>query len=491
MTYAPARPDVASTVGGPAPAEPRPALLVHGHFYQPAREDPFTGRVPADPSAAPAHDWNERVVQEAYAPNATLGNLARIGWDLGPTIARWLREHRPELHDSMMRQAGSGNLMAQAYHHAILPLASIRDRRTEIRWAIRDVALRTGRRPDGLWLPETAVDLATLRVAAEEGIRWTILAPWQAAHGVDVRTPTRVDLGGGRWVVALFYDAGLSTAVSFDPTSTADADRFAHTAVLPHLQAGATVQGMALICTDGELYGHHQPFRDLFLDRLLTVGADHASIDTLTPGAWLARVDPLDLTAGSIVERTSWSCHHGIARWKGACGCTADGAWKSVLRQAFDRIAGAIDTATEMRLATLGVDAWAARDRYADVASGYLDPQAWAVSELGRASATPSAAATAPLVALMSAQASRLAMFASCGWYWDDPRRIETRQVLRFAAHAVRTVDEACGTSLEARLVDDLSAMPVPGGADGAALYDEALEAIGQPPARSRTARPG
>ncbi len=165
----------------------------------------------------------------------------------------------------MMRQARSGSLMAQAYHHAILPLASVRDRRTEIRWAIRDVVLRTDRRPDGLWLPETAVDLATLRVAAEEGIRWTILAPWQAADGVDVRTPARIELGDGRWVVALFYDAGLSTTVSFDPAATADADRFAHAAVLPHLRADVSGRGMALICTDGELYGHHQPFRDLFL----------------------------------------------------------------------------------------------------------------------------------------------------------------------------------------------------------------------------------
>jgi len=207
MSQAAALPGVASPVGDPGPRDPRPALLVHGHFYQPAREDPFTGVVPLDPSAAPAPDWNARVVEEAYAPNAAVGNLARMGWDLGPTIARWLREHRPELHDSMMRQARSGSLMAQAYHHAILPLASVRDRRTEIRWAIRDVVLRTDRRPDGLWLPETAVDLATLRVAAEEGIRWTILAPWQAADGVDVRTPARIELGDGRWVVALFYDA--------------------------------------------------------------------------------------------------------------------------------------------------------------------------------------------------------------------------------------------------------------------------------------------
>ncbi|MEZ4596121.1 MAG: DUF3536 domain-containing protein [Chloroflexota bacterium] len=498
MTHAAARPDGGSPVRRPDhPVEPRPTLLVHGHFYQPAREDPFTGMVPHDPSASPAHDWNDRVAQEAYLPNAALGNLGRIGWDLGPTVARWLREHRPELHDAMMGQARHQNLMAQAYHHAILPLASVRDRRTEVRWALRDVELRTGRRPDGMWLPEAAVDRATLRVAAEEGVRWTILAPWQAGEGVDARMPVRLDLGDGLWMIALFYDAGLSTSVSFDPGATADADRFAREAVLPRVAGGGTTgPGMALICTDGELYGHHQPFRDLFLDRLLTIGASHGSMTAVSPGEWLAGCDPSGLPRGSIVERTSWSCHHGIARWSGPCGCTADGSWKAPLRQAFDRLAGAIDAVTEARLSSLGIDAWAARDRYADVASGYRRPEAWAVEELGRvdggdATRAPADPAVAELTALMAAQASRLAMFASCGWYWDDPRRLETRQVLRFAAHAVRTVDETCGTFLEAQLVDDLGAVPVPDGGDGAALYDEALETIAQARFRGRLARVG
>jgi hypothetical protein len=380
----------------------------------------------------------------------------------------------------MMRQARPGSVMAQAYHHAILPLASVRDRRTEIRWALRDVELRTGRRPEGLWLPETAVDRATLRIAAEEGVRWTILAPWQAGPEVDARAPVRVDVGEGLELVVLFYDAALSTTVSFDPGATADADAFARDTVLPRL-GDAAGAGMALICTDGELYGHHQPFRDLFLERLLRVGAADASMAAMTPGEWLATVDPATLAVGTIVEHTSWSCHHGIARWSGPCGCTADGSWKAPLRQAFDRIAGAIDTATERHLAELGIDAWAARDRYADVASGYQAPADWVEDELAEARDGAGPEAARDLGVLMSAQASRLAMFASCGWYWDDPRRIETRQVLRFAAHAVRSVDGVCGTSLEASLVDDLGAVPVPGGTDGAALYDEALRAIGRP----------
>jgi hypothetical protein len=454
----------------------RPTLAIHGHFYQPAREDPFTGRLARDPSAAPAHDWNDRVTQEAYAPNAELGNFGRIGWDLGPTVARWMREHRRELHDTIMDQADRHHPMAQGYHHAILPLASARDRRTEVRWAIRDMELRTGRRPTGLWLPETAVDQLTLRICAEEGIRWTILAPWQADDGADTRVAHRVELGDGRRMVVGFYDAGLSATVSFDAGATADADRFAAGPVVDRLGHGGT----ALICTDGELYGHHQPFRDLFLERLLTDAARHRGIAVTTPGAWLGPLDPASLPQAHIAERTSWSCHHGVARWSGECGCAADGRWKAPLRQAFDRLAGGIDAVTEARLTPLGLDTWACRDRFVDVASGFLEPGAWVAEELRRADRGADATAGRLLLDLMQAQASRLAMFASCGWYWEDARRPETAQVLRFAAHAARLVDEACGSRLEEQLVDELAAVRVGRGATGMDLYATALDSVGQ-----------
>ena len=459
-----------------ASVAPTPALAVHGHFYQPAREDPFTGTVPRDPSAAPARDWNDRIAQEAYAPNAALGNFGRIGWDLGPTVARWLREHRPALHDEIMAQAAPEAIMAQGYHHAILPLASPRDRRTEIRWALRDVELRTGHRPVGLWLPEAAVDQLTLRICAEEGVRWTILAPWQASDGTDVRHPQRIELGDGLRIMVAFYDAGLSTAVSFDSGATSDADRFVETHIAGRIPDG----GMSIVCTDGELYGHHQPFRDLFLERLSTTAAEDHGIRVTTPAAWLNTLDVERLPQASIEERTSWSCHHGVARWSGECGCAADGRWKAPLRQAFDRIASAIDVISHERLSPTGIDAWAARDRYVDVASGYMSPEAWSAVELERAGRPSDQATGRLLLTLMRAQASRLAMFASCGWYWEEARRLETTQVLSFAAHAVRLVDEACGTSLEETLVDELSAVQVSRGATGRDLYAEALDAIGQ-----------
>ncbi len=478
MTQAPIRPEHDLPIGDlpdPTPSD-LPVLMVHGHFYQPAREDPFTGLVARDPSAAPAHDWNDRVAQEAYAPNAALGNFGRMGWDLGPTMARWLRDHRPDLHDAIWSGADADGVMAQGYHHAILPLASPRDRRTEIRWALRDVELRTGVRPTGIWLPEAAVDRLTLRMCAQEGVRWTILAPWQAAQGTDVRRPHRVDLGDGLDIVVVLYDAELSTAVSFDAGATADADRFARELVARRLQAG----GMALICTDGELYGHHQPFRDLFLERLLTDAAPDGGYRVQTPGEWIASLDHAALPETHIEDRTSWSCHHGVSRWAAECGCARDGRWKAPLRQAFDRIATAIDHVTEDRLDALGIDTWAARDRYVDVASGFVEPDAWITDELAKVGVAIEPAARALVAALMGAQASRLAMFASCGWFWEDADRPEVAQVLRFAGHATQTLDATCGTRLEERLMDELSAIPVGARGSGRELYRSAMAAIGR-----------
>lgn len=203
----------------------RPALVVHGHFYQPPRLDPFTGTMPRDPTAAPAHDWNERISADCYRPNAEHGNLAAISWDVGPTLAGWLAETDRVAYRGFVDGDGGRNGMAQPFHHTIMPLASAADRRTEVRWGLRDFELRFGRRPTGMWLPETAVDRATLRLLVDEGIAYTILAPWQVEGGpeLDTRTPVRLDLGDGRSIIAVLYDGLLSAAVSFEPGATTDA----------------------------------------------------------------------------------------------------------------------------------------------------------------------------------------------------------------------------------------------------------------------------
>lgn len=461
----------------------RGRLAVHAHFYQPSRLDPWTGRVPLEPSAAPFHDWNQRVDAECYRPNAERGTLGAISWDLGPTLAAWLADEDAATHSRFV--SSSAGALAQPYHHAIMPLASAADRRTEIAWGIRDFELRFGRRPAGLWLPETAVDVATLREAARQGIRFTILAPWQAAEpGVDTRQPHRVELGDGKDILVFFYDSGLSTAASFEPEATADADRFARERVAPRLGGGpAPIDApLALIATDGELYGHHQQFRDLFLHRLVLPAApSDRAFDVVTLDQVAAEAIDQELPTVRIAEQTSWSCHHGIARWSSDCPDAEDGRWKAPLRAALERLAGAIDAVTSAALADIAgeVDADAARDAYIDVVSGVLPADELAATWWPAADSS----ARRRALAMLEAQRWRLAMFASDGWYWDDPIRPETRQVLRAAARAVRLADGVAGTRLERRLVDDLRVLASPSrGLDGAALYEMALTDIGQPP---------
>ena len=475
----------------------RGRLVVHGHFYQPLRVDPFSGTVPPDPSAAPFENWNARVAAECYRPNAERRNPGRMSWDLGPTLAEWLETGDPKAYRGFIdgdRPADRdpsiplerGNGMAQPFHHAIAALGSAADRRTEIRWGMRDFLFRFGRDAQGLWFPETAVDVPSLRIAAEEGIRYTILAPWQGATaGLDTRRPYRVELGGGRSMVVAFYDAGLSSAVSFEPDATADADRFARERVATRL-AGPFDPGagapFVVIATDGELYGHHQPFRELFLQRLVRPAPDQPDhgfdVVDLASAVLAGSAQPLRTTR--INERTSWSCHHGVLRWSGECGCVADGRWKGPLRSAFERLAASIDTVTETLAAGLPrePDPWAARDAYVDVVLGAQPSGSFAAHWLGSRAPIE---ARRTLMRLMESQRWRLAMFTSDGWFWDDPMRPETRQVMRFAGRAARLVDELAGTSLEHRLVQDLALLrSARHGLDGAAIYRMAIEEVGQ-----------
>ncbi|MGA2513003.1 MAG: DUF3536 domain-containing protein [Candidatus Limnocylindrales bacterium] len=477
----------------------RPQLAVHGHFYQPERRDPFSGEIAPQPAAAPYRDWNARVDAECYKPNAERGNLRHISYDLGPTLAGWLAAEDASTHKNFLDsdlpdgldEPACGNAMAQAYHHAILPLASLADRRTEIRWGLRDFELRFGRRPAGIWLPETAVDLPTLRVLCELGVRYTILAPWQAADPrLDTRRPYRVDLGYRHSIVVVFYDAALSASASFESGATINADAFARERVLPRLAGPGFPDGtarLAVIATDGELYGHHQKFRDLFLARLVQPGPDvpDRGFDITTVGRVAGVTPAATLPAAQIAERTSWSCHHGVLRWTGECPDAADGRWKGPLRAALDRLAAAID-AVAGGLAADFMEPPAllgARDEYIDVVFGAEAAEGFSRRWLPRAGDRQRAC----LLSLMEAERWRLAMFASDGWFWGDPVRPETKQILLCAAKAVRLIDDSAGTDLEGRLIDDLSLFVSPSRRiDGAAIYAEALSDSNQPVYRFR-----
>jgi uncharacterized protein DUF3536/glycosyl hydrolase family 57 len=460
----------------------RPSLVVHGHFYQPPRLDPFTGTMPRDPTAAPAHDWNERISADCYRPNAELGNLGAMSWDLGPTLAGWLQQGDPVAYGGFVDGDQGSNGLAQPFHHAILPLASATDRRTEIRWGLRDFELRFGRRPAGMWLPETGVDIETLRLLADEGVAFTILAPWQVegAPWIDTRHPVRIDLGAGRSIVAVLYDAALSTAVSFEPTATIDADTFVRERVLPRFE-GDGQDDLVVIATDGELYGHHQPFREQFLARLVGRTAP-SDMPYATPSLAdaVARAASRGLASAQLRERTSWSCHHGIERWAGDCDCVVDGSWKRPLRAVLDRLAGGVDAATDHLAATLpgSPDPWAARDDYVEVVIGVRDAGGFVADLLGTA-ADPEDARV--MRDLLDAQRWRLAMFASCAWFWDVPDRIETAGALRAAVRAARLIDALADTALEGRLLADL-ALVRGQEVDGTDLVKAALSVVGAPP---------
>jgi hypothetical protein len=464
----------------------RPALVVHGHFYQPPRLDPFTGTLPLDPTAAPAHDWNERISADCYRPNAELGNLASISWDVGPTLAGWMERGDPVAYRGFVEGDAGRNGMAQPFHHAILPLASAADRLTEVRWGLRDFDVRFGRRPTGVWLPETAVDLPALRLLAQEGITYTILAPWQVAgpgeRELDTRRPVRIDLGEGLSIVAVIYDGLLSAAVSFEPAATVDADWFVRERLVPRLTQEPLLDGpppIVVIATDGELYGHHRSFREHFLARLVGRTAPrNRPFDTPPLDAVIAHASAGGLAVATIREQTSWSCHHGINRWTTGCGCVPDGAWKGPLRAALDRLAGGVDAVTDHVVRALpgAPDPWALRDAWVDVVLGVRP--ASSVVEEGLGPTTPEDLAVIGRV--MEAQRSRLAMFASCAWFWDRPDRIETAGALRAATRAARLVDGLAGTDLEGRLIGDLKLIDADGD-DGVALLETALRAVGAP----------
>ncbi|MFI5274892.1 MAG: glycoside hydrolase, partial [Ktedonobacterales bacterium] len=247
-------------------------LCLYGHFYQPPRDDPFTRQIAPEPGAAPYANFNEKITAECYQPNAAAGNFAAISFDLGPTLAAWLEHAAPEVYRQILaadrlnvERFGVGNALAQAYNHTILPLATARDKRTQIRWGLDDFAHRFGRRAEGMWLAETAVDEETLAIAAEEGVRYTVLAPWQATEPVNPTEPYYVRLPNDRTIAVFFYNGPLSGGVSFDWDTTTNADTFV-TAYLPHHlseeKRARDEDQVVLVATDGELYGHHKPWRD-------------------------------------------------------------------------------------------------------------------------------------------------------------------------------------------------------------------------------------
>jgi alpha-amylase/alpha-mannosidase (GH57 family) len=439
-----------------------PALVVHGHYYQPPREDPWTGQVPEQPGAAPFHDWNERITAECYAPStavevvhddgtvATVNLFEHVSFNAGPTLLSWLEQQHPEVYRRILdADRRGGRAIAQAYGHAILPLCDDRDLRTQVRWGVSDFRHRFGRAPEGMWLPETAVSERVLAVLAEEGVRFTILAPTQvrairplaAADGWhdlinevgELREVVATDrpyrwLHPARPDLALdlvVYDGGLAQRLAFsEPTSDA--------IVAMALEHDGGRGGMVVAATDGETFGHHHRGAERVLAHALLVEGPRHGIRTPRLTDLLVERPP---THQARVRTSAWSCTHGVGRWVNDCGCHTGGhegwtqAWRAPLRRALDLLrdwgAGVVDRRGP---ALLG-DPWLARDAYIGVLVGARSAEDFAAEHV---TGDPPAA-----FALLEAQRHGLLMYASCAWFFNDLAGVETVQALRSAARAM------------------------------------------------------
>jgi len=442
------------------------ALVVHGHFYQPPRENPWTGEVEAEPTAAPYHDWNERIHDECYAPNATANNYARISFNFGPTLLSWLERRHADTYqhiidadrESIAQRGGHGNAIAQAYGHAILPLCNERDRLTQIVWGMADFRFRFGREPEALWLPETAANDATLALLIEQGLRYVILAPEQAKRvylnsqwtdvsggNVDTARAYRFEHpdNSGRSIAVFFYNGPLARAIAFEKALTSSralVERFVHAA-----QLGDFVN----VATDGETYGHHFKFGDLALAYALGVEALQAGFAITNYGEYLDHHQPelmVEIDNGVAGEGSSWSCAHGVGRWTRDCGCQTGGeagwnqAWRDPLRVALNFLRDDAAEKFETTASELLRDPWAARNDYVNV---LLDPDRAREDFLARQALRQlTDAERVRVFELLELQRSALLMFTSCGWFFSDLAGIETIQVLRYAARVIDLLNQ-------------------------------------------------
>jgi alpha-amylase/alpha-mannosidase (GH57 family) len=459
--------EIIATDSLPRPQTGRTFLCLYGHFYQPPREDPFTNAVPVEPDATPYTNFNEKITAECYRPNAESGNFGTISYDLGPTLATWLEEAHPDVYTQIIEadrehllRYGVGNALAQAYNHTIMPLANARDKRTQIVWGLEDFRHRYGHDAHGMWLAETAVDLETLDLLAQYGVPYTVLAPWQAATPVDTTEPYIVRLFDGRSITVFFYNAPLSGGVSFDWDTTSNADMFAASYLPGYLDKEKQESGEAqliLIATDGELYGHHKPWRDKFLSHLVQTGAPSYGFEVCTLERYM-----LMYPATKEVELrvpSAWSCSHGVARWDGGCECTeGDSSWKAALRRALNNLAQRSNQLFEQYAGeTLG-DPWAARDGYLALRNGW-EPEERFWQRYGKAGQAPvDERLRRRSLLLLEAQYYQQYSFTSCGFFFEDLDRIEPRNDIAFARRAISLTWQALGIDLQSDFVRDLAA---------------------------------
>jgi (1->4)-alpha-D-glucan 1-alpha-D-glucosylmutase len=465
-------------------------VCIHGHFYQPPRENPWLEAIELQDSAYPYHDWNERITAECYAPNAAsrildgagriaqiVQNYARISFNFGPTLLAWMEAKAPDIYaaildadrDSRARFSGHGSAMAQVYNHIILPLANRRDKWTQIRWGIADFVHRFGRDPEGMWLAETAVDLETLDLMAEQGITFTVLAPsqaglvrergaeeWEDVSGARI-DPTRAyvqHLPSGRSIALFFYDGPISRGVAFE--GLLDRGENLANRLLGAFSDERTWPQLVHIATDGETYGHHHMHGDMALAYALHHIESNDLARLTIYGEYLEMFPPTHEV--QIIENTAWSCDHGVERWRSNCGCNTGGRrdwnqeWRGPLRAALDWLRDAVAPVYEAGMRDLVHDPWAARDAYVSVILDRTDENvAHFLAEQTTHELTE--AERIRLWELLEMQRHAMLMYTSCGWFFDELSGIETVQVIEYAGRVIQLAETISGESFEAHFL--------------------------------------
>ena len=491
-------------------------ICIHGHFYQPPRENAWLETIELQDSAYPYHDWNERVNSECYAPNSAsrilgekgqitkiVNNYAKISFNFGPTLLAWMETKAPEVYraiiaaDRESRQSfsGHGSAIAQAYNHIIMPLANYRDKYTQVVWGIRDFEHRFGRKPEGMWLPETAVDLETLEVMAELGIGFTILAPhqaqrvraigggeWEDVSGGRIGTamPYRLHLPSGRDIVIFFYDDPLARAVAFEGLLR-NGEQFAQRLIGAFSKARPFPQ-LVHIATDGETYGHHHRFGDMALAYVLRYIESNNLAQITNYGEYLEKYPPTHEV--EIIEKTSWSCAHGVERWRSDCGGNAGRhpgwhqAWRAPLREALDWLRDALAPNYEDKASMLLKDPWAARNDYIEVV---LDRSPEKVEQFLAWHTTHALdqSERVKVWKLLELQRHAMLMYTSCGWFFDELSDIETVQVIQYAGRAVQLGEELFGAAIEPHFLELLERAKsnIPENGDGQQVYQKFVKA--------------
>jgi alpha-amylase/alpha-mannosidase (GH57 family) len=490
-------------------------ICIHAHFYQPPRENAWLEAVELQDSAYPYHDWNERVAAECYAPNSAsrildgdgrilqiVNNYSRISFNFGPTLLSWMEQKSPAVYQAILTAdresqrifSGHGSAVAQAYNHMILPLASRQDKYTQIRWGIQDFETRFGRYPEGMWLPETAVDLQTLEVLAELGIKFTILSPyqggrvrplggraWRKVDGgrIDPSMAYAVRIPSGATMNVFFYDGPISRAIAFEDL-LADGKRFSER-LLGAFSDARTWPQLVHIATDGETYGHHRAYGDMALAFALNYIETSQGVRLTNYGEYLEKHPPIQ--EAKVIGNSSWSCVHGVERWRSDCGCNSGGhagwnqQWRAPLRQTFDWLRDKVAPLYEAEAVKLFPRPWQTRDAYIRLVLdrsrenvvGFMTEQA------GR---TLSETEMVRGLKLLELQRYLMLMYTSCGWFFDELSGIETVQVIQYAGRALQLAGQLFTEDLAPPFLDLMAQAKsnIPDQGDGRSIYERSVQ---------------